>query len=77
MVHAVRMQYYEAKALADRHNIPLGKDFHSLPCDIVANVVRAGRERGYKKPHKANGSYARCFYAYLERVTAKRPLMPR
>lgn len=73
----LRLQYYEAKELAARHNIPLHEDFHSLPSDIVANIVRAGKERGYVKWSKANGSYARCFYEYLNRATTKRPIMPR
>jgi hypothetical protein len=60
-----------AKTLAMNFNFPLGLDFHVLSNRMVLGIIDAANDYGYKKPSKANGSRARYFYAYLNRVARK------
>lgn len=57
--------------IAARFRIPLGKDFHTLPSDVVCRIVDAAKTYGYRKPCNANGSTGRYFYAYLNRACSK------
>ena len=59
-----------ATALATEYQIPLGCDFHSLSSAEVERILTAARYWGYRKPRNANGSRARCFYAYLCRAAS-------
>lgn len=65
------MKRAEAIALAARHEIPLNKDFHTLPASTVDRITAAADERKYRKPKNANGSRARYFHAYLVRSLGK------
>ena len=47
-------------------------DFHSLPSDQVAQVLREADAVKYRKPKNANGSRARYFYEYLARTARKK-----
>ena len=47
-------------------------DFHSLPSDQVAQVLREADAVKYRKPKTANGSRARYFYEYLARTARKK-----
>jgi hypothetical protein len=43
-------------------------DFHALNSDQVAFLLEAADHLKYKAPANANGSRARYFYAYLQRL---------
>lgn len=47
--------------------IPFDRDFHALSTAHVDSLCTIARAVGYRKPRNANGSLARCFYAYLNR----------
>ena len=51
--------------------IPPGADFHTLGSCAVERLLERADAWRYRKPHNANGSRARYFYAHLERVAAK------
>jgi hypothetical protein len=53
--------------LAEKHQIPLGKDFFTLTSAEVCRVLDAANEVGYRKPRNANGSRGRYFFALLQR----------
>ena len=61
----------EAKELASRYGIPLGRNFHSLNFDVVNSIRLAAKSRKYRAPKNANGSTARYFYAYLQRAARR------
>ena len=63
-----RLTKHDATNLARRFGFPLGADFHSLSSGVVDAITHAADEWKYKKPRSANGSRARYFYAYLNRV---------
>jgi hypothetical protein len=50
---------------------PLGGNFHSLGTDVVAALIEEADERRYRRPKNANGSRARYFHDYLQRVAAR------
>lgn len=62
----------EAYALASRHGFPLGLNFFTLSSSIVSLVLAAANEWKYRKPKNANGSRGRYFYAYLNRIAARK-----
>jgi len=66
-----RLSYYDARALSNVYCIPPSRDFHSLNSHHVQNILDAANARNYRKPKNANGSRARYFYEYLQRVLAK------
>lgn len=49
-------------------------DFHALTSSQVEKVLQYAQQCGYHKPRNANGSRARYFYAYLERLAKARKL---
>ena len=63
-----RMTKLHAEHLALVYDIPLGKDFHALTPQKVANVLECATATKYRKPKNANGSRARYFYAYMNRA---------
>lgn len=65
------MTYDRAKRLIAAYRIPVGRDFHALPSSDVDSVIRAANEYRYRAPRNANGSRARYFHAYLQRVFAR------
>lgn len=64
----MRLTYEQARAIINVYCIPPGRDFHTLNSQHVQNIVDAAKARRYKAPKNANGSTARYFYAYLNRV---------
>lgn len=67
------MNYDTAKRLIAAYRIPVDRDFHALPSNDVDSVVQAADEYRYRAPRHANGSRARYFHAYLQRVIAQGP----
>ncbi len=57
--------------IAETQSIPLDRDFHSLPSETVQSIVEAANRYRYKAPRNANGSRARYFHAFLQRVAAR------
>lgn len=57
----------KAAALALLPGLDLAADFHALNSATVERLVEVARAVGYRKPRNANGSTARCFFAYLAR----------
>lgn len=47
------------------------RSFHALPSDVIASLIAEADERHYRAPRNANGSRARYFHAFLERVAAR------
>lgn len=60
-----------AVELAFSYHIPLDRDFHSLDSDTVGRILAAANEWQYRRPRKANGSRARYFHAYLQRLARR------
>lgn len=60
-----------AQSLATLHHIPLTRDFHSLNSDVVESIIAAADSVKYRRPANANGSRARYFHAYLQRLVAR------
>ncbi len=60
-----------ARDIANRHHVPLDRDFHALSSDEVARVITAADEHKYRQPRNANGSRARYFHAYLQRAARR------
>lgn len=61
-------QLAQLAQLAQKHNIPLGLDFHELDSSAVERILDAADEWGYRPPSVRNGSTARYFYAYMSRA---------
>lgn len=57
--------------IAAAYNIPLNENFYALSSDTVGRILEAAKACKYRQPKNANGSKARYFYAYLNRL-AKR-----
>lgn len=51
--------------------ILLGSDFHALPSDAVERLLERADAWKYRKPRNANGSRARYFHAYLQRLASR------
>ena len=62
----------EAYALATRYGFTLGLDFFTLSGSAVLLILEAADAWKYRKPKNANGSRARYFYAYLNRLTQRK-----
>ncbi len=60
-----------ASAIARAYGIPLDREFHSLNNGTVCAILDAADGWHYRKPRNANGSRARYFYAYLQRLAGK------
>ena len=48
-------------------------DFHALGTEAVDRLLSHADAMNYRKPPNANGSRARYFHAYLQRVAAREP----
>jgi hypothetical protein len=68
-----RLNWSDAGDILSRCRIDRGADFHALPSGKVDALVAEGRAVAYRKPRNANGSYGRCFHAYLMRLIRNRP----
>lgn len=66
-----RINANDARNIAARHGFPLGADFHTLGADAVSGVLTAAHAYGYRQPRQANGSKARYFHAFLQRVARR------
>lgn len=66
-----RRDGHDAQELANRYGFRLGENFFSLGTDTVSGILAGADEWRYRKPKNANGSRARYFYQYLNRL-AKR-----
>lgn len=64
----ISCQHSAARNLAREHGFPLGIDFHTLDSSTVESILAAADVWRYRKPKNANGSRARYFYAYLNRL---------
>ncbi len=51
--------------------IPPDMDFHALGSDAVERLLERAKAWKYRTPRNANGSRARCFHAYLERLARR------
>lgn len=56
-----------AQPLGGEPAVPMGLDFHALSSAQVDRVLHWAKAYGYRAPKNANGSTARCFYAFLNR----------
>lgn len=61
----------DALSLANAYHIPLDRDFHALDSATVESIVAAADSVKYRRPANANGSRARYFHAYLQRLVAR------
>jgi hypothetical protein len=48
-----------------------GSNFHALGSDEVGCLLERAKAWKYRTPRNANGSRARCFHAYLERLACR------
>lgn len=62
----------DAGAILSRCGVERGADFHTLRLDTVERLIEFADDYGYRKPRNANGSRARYWHDYLQRV-ARRP----
>lgn len=67
---ASKLDRSAAISLANAHRIPLARDFHSLDSATVESIIAAADSVKYRAPANRNGSRARYFYAYLQRLAA-------
>jgi hypothetical protein len=67
------MTYTQAKRLIETYHIRVDRDFHALGSMEVLSVTMAANDYRYRAPRGANGSRARYFHAYLQRVIARGP----
>lgn len=65
------MDRIAAKTILESCAIKPGTDFHALTGDQVRKLLDFASARKYRRPRAGNGSRARCFYAYVERVAGK------
>jgi len=68
-----RLTRSDALSLAALHRVPLDRDFHSLDSSTVESIIAAADSVKYRRPANANGSRARYFHAYLQRLAARSP----
>lgn len=66
--HALYPKAADAQDSLRRCGVPIGADFHTLSSTQVDAVLREATRVRYRKPHNANGSTARYFHAYLQRL---------
>lgn len=64
----------DAHNLAASHGFNLGKNFFAMDSETVERIIEAADVWRYRKPKNANGSRARYFYAYLNRLAGRYPL---
>ncbi len=58
--------------ILSRSGIPKGEDYHRLTSEQVDGLLAFADELKYRKPKHANGSRARYFHAFVERVANRR-----
>ncbi len=63
-----KLDSIEAKSLAAKFSVPLGRNFFTLTSFEVGCVLDGADARKYRKPKNANGSRGRYFYEYLNRT---------
>jgi len=52
--------------------VSIETDFHALPLSAASELSALADYCGYKRPKNANGSKARYFWAYLQRVNKRK-----
>lgn len=62
----------QAQDILRRCHVSRGVDFHALPSKTVERLLAEADTLGYRKPKNANGSRARYFHAYVNRVASRR-----
>lgn len=63
---------YDAKQILSSIGIGVDADFHTLRSSQVERLLDEANKAKYRKPKNANGSRARYFCAYLQRLARKR-----
>lgn len=63
-----RMGFYEARNIMAGIGCELSADYHTLDSNQVNRVLMEARQYGYRKPKNANGSTARYFFSFVQRV---------
>jgi len=61
----------DAYSILQQCGAPIGEDFHRLPSSVVERLLERAKAWKYREPRNANGSRARCFHAYLERLARR------
>ena len=69
---AKRMGFYEARNILAAVGCEIPADFHTLDSNQVHRVLMEAEQYGYRKPRNANGSKARCFFQFVQRVSTRR-----
>ena len=62
---------HDARGVAAYYRIDLDRDFHALDSAQVERILIAADRWRYRAPRNANGSRARYFHAYLQRLARK------
>jgi len=66
------MGFYEARNILAAVGCELSADFHTLDSNQVERVLMEAEQYGYRKPKNANGSRARYFFAFVQRVATRK-----
>ena len=69
---AKRMGFYEARNILAAVGCDLSADFHTLDSNQVERVLMEAEQYGYRKPKNANGSKARYFFRFVQRVSTRK-----
>ena len=62
----------EARESLARAHVPAGEDFHRLRSGQVESLLAEAKRLKYRTPRNANGSRARMFCQYLQRVANRK-----
>ncbi len=65
------MDREDAYSILQQCGAPIGEDFHRLPSSVVERLLERAKAWKYRTPRNANGSRARYFHAYLERLARR------
>ena len=65
------MDREDAYSILQQCGAPVGKDFHRLPSSVVERLLERAKAWKYRTPRNANGSRARCFHDYLQRLARR------
>ena len=68
LIRALRAD--DARNILINCGVRISDDFHALPSDKVAALLAWADKWHYRKPRNANGSRARYFHDYLQRLAA-------
>jgi hypothetical protein len=65
------MDRSDAHTILQQCGAPIGEDFHRLSSGVVERLLERADAWKYRKPRNANGSRARYFHAYLQRLARR------